>query len=169
MPSSESRARTSGPWGCVDFALMTGRSLGSRATSTHFAQHMVILLLLHALYDLFTSIQLQTGLARCLTNFPTVSTLQDCNFTSLSLKTFCSEPTVLAACSPRLLSYTWIALACIRIRFFAGNTPKAGVFMSVVPEKNAKKDRDGGRDRRTEWELRYGWRERLLQSLQKCT
>lgn len=62
-----------------------------------------------------------TGLARCLTTFPTVSTLQDCNFTSLSLETFCSGFTILAASSSRLLLHTWIWLACIRIQFFAGN------------------------------------------------
>lgn len=108
---------------------------------------MVILLLLHALYDLFTSTQLQTGLARCLTTFATVSTLQNCNFTSLFPETFCSGRTVPAACLPRLLSHTWIALACIRIRFSTGNTTGVGVFMSVVAKnaKNYKRDGEGRR------------------------
>lgn len=47
--------------------------LGSRATEGTLRcishNHMVILLLLHALYDLFTSTKLETGLARCLTTF----------------------------------------------------------------------------------------------------
>lgn len=78
-----------------------------------------------------------------LNDFSTVSTLQDCNFTSLSPKTFCSGPTVLVAWSPRLLSYSRIALACIRIRFFAGSIPVVGVFKSVVA-KNAKNDKRKG-------------------------
>ena len=84
---------------------VTGRSLGSRAMEGSLrcisSNDKVTLLLLHALYDLFTSIQHQFGLARCLTASSTVSTLQDCNFTSLSLKTSCSGAKVPAARSQR--------------------------------------------------------------------
>ena len=153
MLSFESHTPTPEPRGCVGCAFTKGRSLGSRAKGgtlgcvTH--NHTVILLLLHALYDLFISTQLQIGSACCITTFPTVSTLQDCNFTSVSPRIFCLVPTVLAACSRRLLSYTWIALACIRIRFFAGKIPGVGVFMSVVA-KNARNDKRKGMVRKDE-------------------
>lgn len=102
-------------------------AINASRTTTWF-----IPLLLHALYDLFTSTQHQTGLARCLTTFLTVSTLQNCNFTSFSPKVFCSGYTIPADCPPRLLFQTRIALACIRIQFFAGNCSEDGVCMSVV-------------------------------------
>ena len=89
-----------------------------------------------------------TGLARCLTTFSTVSTLQDCNSTSSSRKVFCSGLAVPAVCPPRLL-HTWIALACIRIRFFAGKVLCLGVFMSVVA-KDAKNDKGKGMVREDE-------------------
>ena len=73
--------------------------------------------LLHAFHDLFTSKQHHIGLARCLTNFSTVSTLQDCNFTSLSLRTLCSGPTIQQPVLRDPPFHTWIALACIQVRF----------------------------------------------------
>ena len=121
------------------------------------------LLLLHAFYDLFTSFQLRNDLARCFTTLSTVSTLQDCNFTSLSLKAFYLGPTLPAGCSQRPLFQIWIALACIQIRFFAGIYQ--GSASSNVLAKHAKNEKRKGMDGKEwrRWECIFvRWSERLV-------
>ena len=108
----------------------------------------VALFLLHAFYDLFISKQHHIGLARCLTNFSTVSTLQDCNFTSLSLRTLCSGPN---SSNSRFLEdppfHTWIALACIQVRFLlAIDEGLASLFVAAKHEENERKREWQGTD-----------------------
>lgn len=69
VPSSESHIRTSGPWDASTVPLQRVDPWAAEQLRRISDNHTVILLLLHALNDLFTGTQLQTGLARCLTNF----------------------------------------------------------------------------------------------------